>query len=299
MRPRFISFDDIDGDLRWSDMLRALSEGHKRPKAQVDDTILKRGGDTLLNRSAWIDGLGIAVKAASVFPKNRDLPSIHGGVMLLDDKTGALRCILDFGLVTKWKTAADSLLASKHLAYRGDHILIVGAGTVARNMCAAYQSIFPKSKIAIWARDPKKARRLGHAVADNLEEAVKGADIICTATLSKTPLIKGAWLRPGQHLDLIGAFRPDMREVDDEALRRARLFVDSRMTTIGHIGEIKDPLARGVIEEADILGDFYDFESGAFSRSAKDITICKNGGGAHLDLMIADAIEAAWKKKRS
>ena len=99
-------------------------------------------------------------------------------------------------------------------------------------------------------------------------------------------MLKGVWLRPGQHLDLIGAYRPDMREVDDAALKRARLFVDSRDTTVGHIGEIRDPLERGVISEADIVADYYQLE--AFRReSEEEITIAKNGGGAHLDLMTA------------
>jgi ornithine cyclodeaminase len=125
-------------------------------------------------------------------------------------------------------------------------------------------------------------------VADDLERAVRGADIICTATMSKEPLIRGAWLQAGQHLDLIGAYNPSMREVDDDAMARARLFVDSRATTIGHIGEIMAPLASGAITEADIIADFYDIAGGTFARRSDDeITIAKNGGGAHLDLMTA------------
>ena len=98
----------------------------------------------------------------------------------------------------------------------------------------------------------------------------------------------GEWLQPGQHLDLIGAYRPDMREVDDEALTRARIFVDARATTIHHIGELKDPIARGVITEGDVVADFYDIAKGSFDRrDPSEITIAKNGGGAHLDLMTA------------
>ena len=125
-------------------------------------------------------------------------------------------------------------------------------------------------------------------VADDLEGAVREADIITCATMATDPVIKGAWLRPGQHLDLIGAYRPDMREADDTALRRARIFVDSRATTIGHIGELKIPLAHGVIGLGDVLADYYDLESGTFARrSEEEITLFKNGGGAHLDLMTA------------
>ena len=133
---------------------------------------------------------------------------------------------------------------------------------------------------------------------EDLEAAARQADIICTATMSLSPLIKGAWLRAGQHLDLIGAYRPDMREVDDEALRRATIFVDSRATTIHHIGEIKDPIARGVITEADVTADFYDIAGGTFTRTDDDqITIAKNGGGAHLDLMTATYIAQEWRNR--
>ena len=132
----------------------------------------------------------------------------------------------------------------------------------------------------------------------DLAAAVSAADIICTATMSLTPLIKGEWLRPGQHLDLIGAYRPDMREVDDEALRRASIFVDSRATTIHHIGELKDPIARGVITEADVKADFYDMAQGLYRRSSDDeITIAKNGGGAHLDLMTSAYVLAMWRQR--
>jgi ornithine cyclodeaminase len=112
--------------------------------------------------------------------------------------------------------------------------------------------------------------------------------------MSLSPLVQGEWLRPGTHLDLIGAYRPDMREVDDAVLRRARIFVDSRATTIHHIGELKDPIARGVIDEADVNADFYDIAAGVFRRRSEDeITLAKNGGGAHLDLMTADYIRRA------
>ncbi|MGB7322921.1 MAG: ornithine cyclodeaminase, partial [Albidovulum sp.] len=108
----------------------------------------------------------------------------------------------------------------------------------------------------------------------------------------------GAWLHPGTHLDLIGAYRPDMREVDDDAMARARLFVDARATTLHHIGELMLPLANGTITEQDVVADFYDIASGTFTRQSDDeITICKNGGGAHLDLMTARYILEAWQQR--
>ncbi|HAR81673.1 MAG TPA: ornithine cyclodeaminase, partial [Sulfitobacter pontiacus] len=133
--------------------------------------------------------------------------------------------------------------------------------------------------------------------ADDLETAVRDADIITSATMSTEPLIKGAWLQPGQHLDLIGAYRPDMREVDDTALTRARVFVDSLDTTVEHIGELKIPIAQGVLSASDIVADYYDL--GAFTRQSEDeITLFKNGGGAHLDLMTSRYILDRWRAHR-
>ena len=135
---------------------------------------------------------------------------------------------------------------------------------------------------------------MGLTVADDLEAAVRAADIICTATMSTEPLVRGDWLQPGQHLDLIGAYTPAMREVDDTAMARARVFVDARATTVHHIGEIMSPVASGAITEADVIADFYDDPALFTRRSADEITIAKNGGGAHLDLMTATYIAKAW-----
>lgn len=296
-----ISFAQGDALLDWVALTDALAEGHTLPKAEVADTFLYRDPDTLLNRSAWIDGLGMAVKCATVFPGNsaRRASSINGGVMLFSDHDGALAAIIDFHLVTKWKTAGDSLLAARRLA-RPDskRILIVGAGTQARGLHAAYRAAFPQAQFTVWNRTPENAKALaaeipGLEVATSLEEAVPQADIITSATMCTEPLIRGGWLRPGQHIDLIGAYRPDMREVDDTTMRRARVFVDSRDTTIGHIGEIKIPLETGVISKEDIVADYYTLD--AFTRhSPDDITLFKNGGGAHLDLMTSRYILDQW-----
>jgi len=136
---------------------------------------------------------------------------------------------------------------------------------------------------------------MGLPVADDLEAAVRKADVICSATMATAPLIKGDWLQPGQHIDLIGAYKPGMREVDDRAMQRARIFVDSRATTIHHIGELIDPIASGAISEADVVADFYDDPALFTRRSEDEITLAKNGGGAHLDLMTASYIAGCWR----
>ncbi len=251
----------------------------------------------MLDRAAWIDGLGALVKVALVCPGNaaQGLPTVNGAVNLFDDATGVLSALVDFHLVTKWKTAGDSLLSASRLARKdARNFLLVGAGTVARSMIEAYSALWPDARFTVWSRSRASAEKLGWPVADDLQAAVRAADVICTATMSSTPLVMGDWLQPGQHLDLIGAYTPTMREVDDVAMAVARVFVDSRATTIGEIGELIDPVRAGAIIEADVVADFYDDPALYARRSDDEITIAKNGGGAHLDLMTADYIAKAW-----
>jgi ornithine cyclodeaminase len=283
--------------LSWDGLTAALEAGHRLPRAKIADLFLYRGADTMLDRGAWISGLGALVKIGTIVPGNaaRGKPTVNGIVNVFDDVTGELTALLDFHLVTKWKTAGDSLLAAKRLARKDSRkILLVGAGVVARSMVEAYSSVFPGAEFTVWSRTRATAAAMGLPVAEDLEAAVRAADIICTATLATEPLIRGDWLQPGQHLDLIGAYTPAMREVDDRAMARARVFVDARATTIHHIGEIMDPIAHGVMTEADVIADFYDDPALFARRSADEITIAKNGGGAHLDLMTATYIAGAW-----
>lgn len=291
---------DAENLLSWQGLLQAFEDGHRMPRAQIKDMLLYRDKDTLLDRAAWIDGLGALVKVATIFPGNaaRKMPTIFGAVNLFDDATGDLDAIVDFHLVTKWKTAGDSLLSASRLARKdATEFLLVGAGAVARSMVEAYSALFPQARFTVWSRTRDSAEAMGLPVADDLETAVRKADVICSATMATAPLIKGDWLQPGQHLDLIGAYKPGMREVDDRAMQRARLFVDSRDTTIHHIGEIMDPIASGAIAEADIVADFYDDPALFARRSDDEITIAKNGGGAHLDLMTASYIAGRWRAR--
>ena len=300
----FIPFAEGEALLGWIGLTDALAAGHNLPKAEIEDTFLYRGSDTLLSRSAWIDGLGIAVKTATIFPNNPSAskPVVNGGVNLYSDTDGTLEAIIDFHLATKWKTAGDSITAARRLARPDSRkILIVGAGTVGRSLHDAYSAAFPNAQFTVWNRTTKNAELMAAerptlSVATDLEQAVRNADIVTSATMSTKPLIKGEWLQAGQHIDLIGAYRPDMREVDDAALQRSRIFVDSLDTTVRHIGEIKIPTESGVISTDDIVADYYNIKN--FTRQSDDeITLFKNGGGAHLDLMTCRYILDRWRTK--
>lgn len=284
--------------LSWQGLMEAFAAGHRLPYPDIKDLFVHRGGDTILDRAVWIDGLGALVKVATIVPGNvaRGKPTIFGSVTLYDDVTGEFTALVDFHLVTKWKTAGDSLYAASRLARKdARRFLLVGAGNVARSMVEAYRSVWPEAEFTVWSRSRASAEAMGLPVADDLEAAVRGADVICCATMATAPLVRGEWLQPGQHLDLIGAYKPGMREVDDAAMARARVFVDARATTLHHIGEMIEPLTSGAITEADIVADFWDDPARFVRRSEEEITIAKNGGGAHLDLMTAMYIQKAWR----
>jgi ornithine cyclodeaminase len=296
----------IDAVLTWPALVDALDAGHRLGRGQTRDLLLEEAGDILLSRTAWKAGYGIGIKTVTGFFGNPGrtpaLPSVQGVFVLFDHDDGRPLAIIDGAGITAWKTAADSALGSRYLSRPDARCLImVGAGALARPLIRAHLSVRPGiERVLVWNRTPARAEALaaqlraeGLAVeiAADLAAAVGQADIISSATRTEQPLIKGAWLQPGAHLDLVGAFTASMREADDAALRRGRLFVDARETTLDHIGELTIPIASGVIGRDDVVADLYDLAAGfAWQRSAGDITIFKNGGGAHLDLMTAIAI---------
>lgn len=301
----FLTHERAAGRLDWQGAVAALRQGHLLPRAEIRDVFLGPATGTMMSRSAHIPGLGYGAKTFTVFDGNtaRGLPTVQGAMLVFDDDTGSLRAIVESRLVTEYKTAADSVLGASLLA-RPDsrHLLILGAGTVAASLVRAYTAVLPQlERVSIWSRRPEQAQALIAGIAGigaelaavaDLEPAVAGADIVAAATMARQPVIRGDWVRPGTHVDLIGAYKADMREADDALMARAALFVDSRDTTLGHIGELMLPIASGAITADSVLGDLYDLVRPDARRrqSAQEVTVFKNGGGAHLDLMIADWI---------
>ena len=257
-------------------------------------------GGTLLLMPAWQAGRHLGIKSVTVFPDNaaRALPTVAGLYLLLDGSSGLPLAVIDGVSLTLRRTAAASALAARHLA-RSDasRLLMVGAGALAPSLIRAHAAVRPIRHVALWNRPRAQAVALanklaGHfnvTVADDLATAARQADVISCATLSKTPLIRGAWLKPGSHLDLVGGFTPEMREADDEAVRRAHVFVDTRAGAMKEAGDIADLLARGVIAEAVFRADLFALCAGehAGRTAADEITLFKSVGTALEDLAAA------------
>jgi alanine dehydrogenase len=304
---KWITAERVGQVLNYPALVAFLEEAHRQDVDAMDDLLLSRsdpGGPAkhFLLRAAWQGGLGVGAKLVTVFPDNdrRGLPTVQGVYLLFDAADGRPLAGLDGTALTYWKTAADSALGAKFLA-RPDAavLLMVGAGAMAPHLIRAHLAVRPSLRtVRIWNRTPERAARLAEALAaegipadaaTDLEAAVREADIVSCATMTTAPLVRGEWLRPGVHLDLVGAYTPEMRETDDDAVRRARIFVDSRQTAVHPIGELAIPLRAGRISEADILADHFQLSRGLHPgrESADDITLFKNGGGGHLDLMTA------------
>lgn len=267
---------------------------------------------TLLLMPAWealeagsaLAGRFMGVKAVTVFPDNdsRGKPAVFGTYVLLSAETGEALAVMDATRLTAWRTAAASALASRRLS-RPDsaRLLMVGAGALAPFLIRAHASVRPIRDIAIWNRSQARAQDLVKALAQfglqatvvsDLAHAAAQADIIATATLSAAPLIHGAWLQPGTHLDCVGAFKPGMRETDDDVVRRARIFVDTRAGAFAEAGDILQPLEAGIIGKEAVQGDLFDLArgTGAGRASAGEITLFKSVGAAIEDLATAVAV---------
>jgi ornithine cyclodeaminase/alanine dehydrogenase-like protein (mu-crystallin family) len=268
---------------------------HRHDMAQPDGTTA-----ALLLMPAWRAGGFLGVKVVSVFPGNgaRGRPAVASSYLLCDGETGQHLALIDGGEITGRRTAAASALAASSLA-RTDatSLLVVGSGHIAGLLPAAYRVVRPIARVQVWNIRTAGAERLAarlradgtaaHAVTD-LAAAVAEADIVTCATLAREPLVLGQWLRPGTHLDLIGGFTPAMRETDDVAVRRSRVFIDTD-AALAEAGDLIDPIANGALQRADIAGDLFTLCRGETQgrRDRSEITLFKSVGSALEDLAAA------------
>ncbi len=307
---RVVSAAEIDRCLTFPALIDALAAAFRGdvvvPVRHHHDIERRGAGGTLLLMPAWTaaeeaESAGfLGVKIVSVFPDNgtRGLPSVIGTYLLMDGATGAPLAALDGTRLTLWRTGAASALAARHLAREDvSRMVMVGAGALAPFLIRAHMSQRHIREVAVWNRSPEAARRLAEGLAteglpvrtaEDLESAVREADLVSCATLSRVPLVKGAWLKPGAHLDLVGAFKPGMREADDEALQRASLYVDTAAArTEG--GDVAEALQSGAIAGSHVRADLSDLcRRGAMGRTGPDeITAFKSVGTALADLAAA------------
>jgi ornithine cyclodeaminase/alanine dehydrogenase-like protein (mu-crystallin family) len=252
---------------------------------------------TLLLMPAWRPAGAIGVKIVTVFPDNaaRGLPSVNAAYLLLSGRTGEPCAWIDGRALTRLRTAAVSALAADLLApAEVQTLLMVGTGALSRHLVEGHRAVRRYRSILVWGRDPQKAAAVAQdlagrgwpvGVATNLESAARAADVISCATLADRPLIHGAWLKPCCHLDLVGSFKPSMREADDACLDGAFITVDT-LAALKESGDLVDPLARGVIaaHAVSLLSDLTE----APSPRRAPRTVFKSVGVALADLAAAE-----------
>lgn len=240
-------------------------------------------------------------KLLSIVPENagKSQPVIQGAYVVFDFANGCPIGVLDAAELTSRRTAAVSALAADCLARRdASRLLVVGTGNLAPYFAEAMLAVRPFERIDIWGRNPDRAaaaarliaNRTGHVdvrVAQDLADSAKAADVISCVTSSAEPLIEGSWLSAGMHLDLVGGYRPDMREADDACFARASIYVDARDAVLAESGDLLHPINNGVIGKSDILGDITDLASGAGRSGDAQITVFKAVGTAAADLFAA------------
>lgn len=312
-----ISADDVDRALDFPGLVETLRAAFKAGAIQPvrhHHTVERPSGaaSTLLLMPAWTDfgaadasGDGyMGVKIVTVSPDNNTLgkPAVMGVYLLLDGLTGEPRALIDGQRLTQWRTACASALAADYLAREdASRLLVVGAGAMGEFLTRAHAAVRPIREIRIWNRTPGKAEKLaaelaseGHpaTVAEDLDAALGWADIVSAATISTTPLVKGALLKPGTHVDLVGAFTPAMRESDDDAISRARVYVDTRAGATKEAGDIVQALASGVLKPESIVADLHELARGEKKgrKSTQEITLFKSVGAALEDLAAAVAV---------
>lgn len=293
---RYLAYPELIEALRdmfLSDYTMPLRHHHFYTNTEGDE-------NTLILMPVWT-GDYIGMKQVTVAPGNGrvNMPAIFAQYILSDAKTGQPLVLMNASELTSMRTACTSALASSFLSRPdSENLLIVGGGDVAKHLVHAHLSVRKFKKISVWTRNRDKLAAFVSTLKDqgieaeaveSLEESARRADVISCATLSKTPLIKGEWVRPGTHLDMIGSHKPDTRETDNEAISKSRIFVDSRMGALHETGELALPIAEGIISEKDVQADIVELVKGLHKgrKNHKEITFFKSAGLAVEDLAAA------------
>ena len=300
---------NVASSLQYGILIEALREAFSSKitaPERVQHTIENKNGSdaTLLLMPAWKMGEHIGIKIVSVFPENttQNMSAVHANYFLMDANNGKPIAIMDGTELTLRRTACASALAADYLVKKKvDTLLMVGTGNLAPHMIKAHCVVRDYSRILIWGRNEEKAERLAlsldikdkEIVAKNdLKEALNVADVISCATLSQRPLIMGDWIKPGQHLDLVGAFTPDMAEADSKAIAMSKIVVDTYEGALSESGELINALKEGCIKKKDILSDLRGLilKEKSIRNDSNDITLFKSVGTALEDLAAAELV---------
>ncbi len=317
-----ISAAEVDRALTFSGLVETLRTAFRQGAVQPvrHHHAVERpdgAGSTLLLMPAWGDFKAagtsrdghIGVKIVTVSPDNNAIgkPAVMGLYLLLDGTTGEPQALIDGQRLTQWRTACASALAASYLAREdASRLLVIGAGALSPFLAKAHAAVRPVETIRIWNRTHVNAEKVAAQLqaegfraeaASDLDTELAEADIISSATISPTPLVKGHLLKPGAHVDLVGGFTPELRESDDDAIRRARVYVDTRAGATKEAGDIVQPLASGVLAAEDIVADLFELTRGEKEgrRSAGEITLFKSVGAALEDLAAGIAVYEALR----
>lgn len=303
---RILSPEEVGAALDYPSLVAALRDifrnGAEAPTRHHHNVPSEAGPDgTLLLMPAWLVDRYLGVKVATVFPGNpeRNLPSVLANYLLNDGKTGQPLALVAGQPLTNRRTAAASALAADYLAAsNANRLLMVGTGAMAPELVHAHAAVRPIKEVRVWGRTPERAAKLVRSLSnegfaaeavESLEEGVAWAQVISCATMSTAPLIRGQWLQPGHHVDLVGAFKPTMRETDDVCVERAEVFCDTFDGALSEGGDLVQPMQAGVIDRDDVIADLFMLTRGQHPgrSSDKQITLFKSTGAAIEDLAAA------------
>ncbi|MFL2547876.1 MAG: ornithine cyclodeaminase family protein [Gammaproteobacteria bacterium] len=301
--------ENVASSLQYEILIEALRKAFSSKitaPERVQHTIKNKNGSdaTLLLMPAWKIGEHIGIKIVSVFPENttNNMNAVHANYFLMNANDGKPVAVMDGTELTLRRTACASALAADYLVNKNvDTLLMIGTGNLAPHMIKAHCVVRNYSRILIWGRNEEKAERLALSLnikdkeilaKNDLKEALNVADVISCATLTQKPLIMGDWIKPGQHLDLVGAFTPDMAEADSKAIAKSKVVVDTYEGALSESGELINALKEGRIKKEHILSDLRELvlEEKNIRKDSNDITLFKSVGTALEDLAAAELV---------